>query len=103
MEDTGDNCTINDDCTSFTCTGVVDSSNDPPVVAVSTYTFLPCEESVSFSILGTVNTIPVPVIEARVNSSTSVTFNPSSLGVIHITLEETDSGVIFGVSSNCLK
>ena len=98
VEKAGETCEINDDCTQFTCTGVVDPNNNPPVVAESVYTFDPCDDPISFSAVGTVNTLPDPVLDVVVNESSSINFNPDFLGTIHIFLEPTMGGVMLEVS-----
>ena len=98
MESAGETCTINEECTSFFCTGVVDPDNNPPAVADSTYTFLPCEDPIAIHILSTVSSLPGMVIDAQLNDSAVIVLNPEFLGTVELTFEQTEDGVRFGVS-----
>ncbi len=75
----------------------MDAENDPPIVATSNYTFLPCEDPIGFVVHATVSSFSETVLDHTINESTSIDLNPSFLGTIHITLEPTDNGVRFGV------
>jgi hypothetical protein len=96
-ERAGDTCTVNEDCTAFSCSGVVDPTTNPPVTASSTYTFLPCEDPIGLTILSEVSSIPFPVIDTTINQSTVIVLNPDFLGNVEAMLEPTMSGVTFEV------
>lgn len=100
MNRAGETCTVSTDCNSFDCIGVVDEEQTPPVVADTTYTFLPCEEPPSFSVFATVTSFQEPVLDVELvfNGTFTIAFNPEFLGTISITLDATENGVIFGVS-----
>ncbi len=102
VEKTGETCTLHPNCDSFTCIGVVDAENDPPVVATSIYTFLPCEDPIQFYTYATVSSFPgIDVLNHTINGSASIDFTPDFLGTIHIILEPIDNGVRFGVRILC--
>lgn len=102
MQRAGETCVVHNNCDSFNCVGVVDDQQDPPVVADTTYTFLPCEDPPAFSVLATVTSFDHPVLDQVVtfdiNGTVTIPFNPDVLGTIDITLVPTQSGVVFGVS-----
>ena len=97
VERAGENCSLNTECTQFQCVGVVDEINN--FVATTTYTFHPCNDPVSLSVLATVTSLDDPVLDAEVSRNMTVDFVPSGLGGIHLTLEQQETGVRFGVSS----
>jgi hypothetical protein len=100
VEKAGETCDINIECISFTCVGVVDPNNNPQVVADTTYTFHPCDDPITFSTFSTVSSFEGLVFDVRrINQSAVIQLNPSFLGSVGLTFNQTEDGVRFGVSA----